>query len=126
MSFWDIVWFIIITFAFVAYLMILFNILGDLFRDKDTGGFAKAIWVIALIFAPFLTALIYLIAEHDGMAERSAKDAQGQREQMDAYVRSVAGSGGAAAEIEKANNLLASGAISQSEFDAIKAKALAA
>ena len=67
MSFWDIIWFIIISFAFIAYLMLLFNILGDLFRDQ-TLGWMKAVWIIFLIFVPFLTALIYLIARGDGMA----------------------------------------------------------
>lgn len=124
--FLDILWTMIIFFVWIAWIWMLVLILSDVFRRRDIGGWAKAAWCLFVIVVPFLAALIYLIAEHDGMAERSAKDAQGQREQMDAYVRSVAGSGGAAAEIEKANNLLASGAISQSEFDAIKAKALAA
>jgi len=74
-SFWDIVWFIFISFVFIAYLMILFSILGDLFRDKDTSGFVKALWVIALLVVPFLTALIYLIVRGHGMADRSAKQA---------------------------------------------------
>ncbi|WP_201025165.1 PLDc N-terminal domain-containing protein, partial [Desulfitobacterium hafniense] len=73
MSFWDVVWFIIISFAFVAYLMVLFSILGDLFRDRGTSGWVKAIWVVALIFFPFLAALIYLIAKGGGMAERRAR-----------------------------------------------------
>lgn len=124
--FLDILWTMIIFFVWIAWIWMLVLILSDVFRRRDIGGWAKAAWCLFVIVVPFLAALIYLIAEHDGMAERSAKDAQGQREQMDAYVRSVAGSGGAAAEIEKANSLLASGAISQSEFDAIKAKALAA
>ena len=123
MSFWDIIWFIIVTFAFVAYLMVLFSILTDLFRDKDTGGFAKALWVIALIFLPFLTALIYLIARGHGMAERNVKAANEMRSQQDAYIRDVAGSS-PADQIHKAKELLDSGAISQAEFDAIKAKAL--
>ena len=78
-----------------------------------------------MIVLPFLGVLIYLIAESDGMAERRAQDEQGQRAQMDDYVRSVAGSGGAAAEIDKAKQLLDSGAITQTEFEALKAKALA-
>jgi hypothetical protein len=122
-SFWDIIWFIIVTFAFVAYLMVLFSILSDLFRDKGTGGFEKAVWVIALIFLPFLTALIYLIVRGHGMAERNVKAAQDMQAAQDAYIRDVAGST-PADQIHKAKDLLDSGAISQAEFDAIKAKAL--
>jgi len=123
MSFWDIVWFIFITFAFVAYLMILFSILGDLFRDKDTSGIAKAVWIIALIFAPFLTALIYLIVRGHGMAERSVKQAQEIQKAQDEYIRDVAGSS-ATDEIHRAKGLLDSGAISQAEYEQLKAKAL--
>lgn len=124
MDFWDIIWFIIVTFAFVAYLMVLFSILGDLFRDKETGGFAKAIWVIALIFFPFFTALIYLIARGQGMAERNVKAAKEMQDAQSAYIRDVAGSS-PADQIQKAKELLDSGAISQAEYDAMKAKALA-
>jgi hypothetical protein len=124
LSFWDIIWFIIVTFAFVAYLMVLFSILSDLFRDKETGGFAKAIWVIALIFLPFFTALIYLIARGHGMAERNVKAAEQMKQAQDSYIRDVAGST-PADQIHKAKELLDAGAISQAEFDAIKAKALA-
>ena len=92
MSFWDIVWFIVITFLFFAWLMVLFSILSDLFRDKETGGFAKAIWVLALIFIPFLTALIYLIARGHGMAERNAAAAKEMKQAQDAYIREAAGS----------------------------------
>ena len=70
MSFWDIVWFIIISFAFVAYLMVLFSIIGDLFRDQEMSGWVKALWIIALIVVPFLSAFIYIVARGKGMAER--------------------------------------------------------
>ena len=123
MSFWDIIWFIIVTFAFVAYLMVLFSILSDLFRDKETGGFVKAVWVIALIFVPFLTALIYLIARGHGMAERNVKAAEEMQQAQNAYIRDVAGSS-PADQIHKGKELLDAGAISQAEYDAIKAKAL--
>lgn len=123
MSFWDIVWFIFITFLFFAWLMVLFSILSDLFRDKETGGFAKAIWVLALIFIPFLTALIYLIARGHGMAERNAAAAKEMKQAQDAYIREAAGSS-PADQIARAKDLLDSGAISQAEFDSIKAKAL--
>jgi hypothetical protein len=123
MSFWDIVWFILISFAFIAYLMILFSILTDLFRDPETGGFVKALWIIFLIVAPFITALIYLIARGKGMAERSVKQAAEFKQAQDTYIREVAG--GPADQIARAKDLLDSGAISQAEFDTIKAKALA-
>jgi hypothetical protein len=99
-------------------------ILTDVFRRRDIGGWSKALWVIFLIILPFLGALVYLIANHDGMANRSAKEAEGQKAQFDDYVRTVAG--GPAAEIEKAKQLLDSGAITQAEYEAIKSKALAA
>ena len=124
MSFWDIIWFIIVTFAFVAYLMVLFSILTDLFRDKDTSGLAKAVWVIALIFLPFLTALIYLIARGQGMAERNVRASREMRAQQDAYIRDVAAST-PADQISKAKELLDAGAISPAEYEAMKAKALA-
>ena len=111
------------TFAFVSYLMVLFSILSDLFRDKHTGGFAKALWVIALILVPFLTALIYLIARGHGMSERNVKAAEEMQQAQNAYIRDVAGSS-PADQIHKGKELLDAGAITQSEFDAIKAKAL--
>ncbi len=124
--FLDIFWTIIIFFTWVVWIWIMIVILTDVFRRRDISGWVKALWVVFLIILPFLGALIYLIAQHDGMAQRQAEAAKGQKEQMDDYVRSVAGSGGAAAEIDKAKQLLDSGAITQTEFDALKAKALAA
>ena len=122
-DFWDIIWFILISFVFVAYLMVLFSIIGDLFRDPNTGGFAKALWIIFLIFAPFITALIYLIARGRGMAERQAKQMQEMKAAQDAYIKDVAGSA-PADQIARAKELLDSGAISQAEYDALKTKAL--
>ena len=124
MSFWDIVWFIFISFAFVAYLMVMFSILSDLFRDRDTSGIVKAIWVIALIFLPFLTSLIYLIVRGRGMAERAARGAEQARQDQDAYIRHVAGKPTPVDQIAQAKAMLDSGAISQSEYDALKTKAL--
>ena len=123
--FLNILWSMIMFFVWVAWIWILILILSDVFRRHDLSGWGKAGWTFFLIVLPFLGALIYLIAHGDGMAERRAQDVQGQRAQMDDYVRSVAGSGGAAAEIDKAKQLLDSGAINQTEFDALKAKALA-
>jgi len=123
--FLNILWSMIIFFLWVAWIWVLILILSDVFRRHDLSGWGKAGWTFFLIVLPFLGALIYLIAHGDGMAERRAQDVQGQRAQMDDYVRSVAGSGGAAAEIDKAKQLLDSGAIDQAEYEALKAKALA-
>jgi hypothetical protein len=125
MSFWDIVWFIFITWVFVAYLMVLFRIIGDIFRDQELSGVWKAVWMIALIFMPFLTAVVYLISRGRSMAERSMRAATMQREQQDAYIRDVAGHTSPADQITQARALLDSGAISQPEFEALKSKALA-
>jgi predicted PurR-regulated permease PerM len=125
MSFWDIVWYIIIVFAFVAYLMILFSILSDLFRDHKTNGWVKAIWVIFLIVAPFITALVYLIARGSGMAERSAKQMKDMQAAQDSYIKQVAGDSSPADQIHRAKELLDSGAIDADEFAKLKAKALA-
>jgi hypothetical protein len=122
--FLDVLWSMIIFFTWVVWIWIMIVILTDVFRRRDISGWIKALWVIFLIILPFLGALVYLIVNHDGMAERSAKQAEGQKAQFDDYVRTVAG--GPAAEIEKAKGLLDSGAITQAEFDAIKSKALAA
>ena len=123
--FLNILWSMIIFFVWVTWIWMMILILSDVFRRRDLSGWGKAGWTFFLIVLPFLGALIYLIAQSDGMAERRAQDAQGQRAQIDDYVRSVAGSGGPAAEIDKAKQLLDSGAINQTEFEAIKAKALA-
>jgi len=123
--FLNILWSMIIFFAWVAWIWLMIMILSDVFSRRDLSGWGKAGWTIVLIVLPFLGALIYLIAQSDGMAQRRAEDAQGQKAQMDDYVRSVAGSGGAAAEIDKAKQLLDSGAITQTEYEAIKVKALA-
>jgi hypothetical protein len=124
MSFWDVVWFIVISFAFVAYLMVMFSIIADLFRDHETGGFAKAIWILALIFVPFLTALIYLVARGGGMAERSAAQARSMQSAQEAYIKDVASSGSPVDQVSKAKALLDAGAISPAEYESLKAKAL--
>ena len=127
MSFWDIVWFIIISFVFVAYLMMLFSIIMDLFRDSETSGWVKAIWLVALLFLPLITALVYVIVRGKGMTERTlAGHAAAQRQQED-YIKSVASSSSPspADQIAQASALLEKGTISQAEFDTLKAKALA-
>jgi hypothetical protein len=123
--FLDVLWSMIIFFVWVTWIWMMILILTDVFRRDDLSGWGKAAWTFFLIVLPFLGALIYLIAESDGMAKRRAQDVQGQKAQMDDYVRSVAGSGGPAAEIDKAKQLLESGAINQAEYEALKAKALA-
>jgi hypothetical protein len=120
----DILWTMLVIFAWVIWFWLLITIFADVFRRRDMSGFGKALWIIFVIVLPFLGVFIYIIANHDGMAERNIKQAQAQQAQMDEYVKSVAGSGGAADEIAKAKGLLDSGAITQAEFDAIKAKAL--
>jgi hypothetical protein len=123
--FLDVLWTMLIFFAWVIWFWLLITVFADLFRRHDTSGFAKVLWIIFVIIVPFLGVFIYLIANHDGMTERNVKQAQAQQAQFDDYVKGVAGSGGAAAEIEKAKGLLDSGAITQAEFDSIKQKALA-
>jgi hypothetical protein len=110
----------------VIWFWILITVFADLFRRKDIGGGSKVLWTIFVIIVPFLGVFIYLLVNHEGMADRSVREVQASQAQMDAHIQSVAGSGGPAAEIERAKALLDSGAIDQAEFDAIKKKALAA
>jgi hypothetical protein len=119
----DVFWSMIIFFFWVIWIWIVITVLIDVFRRDDIGGFTKAIWVIFVVILPWLGVLIYLIAQHDGMQERSIKQAQAQRQAFDDRVRDTAG-GGSAGEIAKAKELLDSGAITQEEFEALKAKAL--
>lgn len=124
MSFWEAIWLIIVSFAFVAYLMIMLNIVIDLFRDDSVSGVMKAVWVVLLILLPLLTALAYLIVRGGGMAERQMRHLQNVKAAQDDYIRTVAGSS-PAEQVAQAQQLLESGAITQAEFDALKAKALA-
>jgi putative oligomerization/nucleic acid binding protein/phospholipase D-like protein len=122
--FLDVLWTIILFFCWVAWIWLLIIIFSDLFR-RDMSGWGKAAWVIVLIVLPFLGTLIYVIANGKEMTERRVRDAQASQAQFDTYVRSVASEGGSAGEIAKAKQLLDSGAITQQEFDQLKAKALA-
>ena len=123
--FLNIFWTMIIFFCWVIWIWMLVVILSDVFRRHDKSGWGKALWVVFLIVLPFLGVLVYLIANSSGMAERNVKQAKASQAEFDDYVRSVSGAeGGAAAEIEKAKQLLDSGTINQQEFDAIKVKAL--
>jgi hypothetical protein len=122
-TFLNVLWEMIIFFAFVIWIWLLITVFIDIFRRRDTGGFSKALWIIFVIVAPYIGVLIYLIVEHNGMADRSEKQLQAVQAQQDAYIKSVAGST-PADQIAQAKTLLDSGAITQAEFDAIKAKAL--
>ncbi len=124
-SFWDFFWFIISFFLLMAYLMVLFQIVTDIFRDKDTSGAMKAVWIFFLIFVPILTSLVYLIVRGRDMTERNVSAVRSAQAQQEEYIRSV--SGGASSpsdEIARAKGLLDSGAISAEEFERLKTKAL--
>jgi hypothetical protein len=123
--FLDVFWTMLVFFLWVAWFVLLFRVIGDIFRRHDIGGGAKVLWLIFVIVVPFLGVFVYVVAESKGMTERSLERAQESRQQFDDYVRAAATSGGAAGEIERAKQLLDSGTITQAEFDSIKAKALA-
>ena len=125
MSFWDFLWLLIWSYLFVAYLVVLFHIAADIFKDPELGGFSKALWIIGLIVAPVLVALIYLIARGRGMAERQASAAQQARAETDRYIQYVASNPSSADEIASAKALLNDGTITQDEYERLKAKALA-
>ena len=123
--FMDVLWTMLVFFGLVIWIWILIVILSDVFRRRDISGFAKVLWIIFVIVMPYLGVFVYLIVEHNGIADRRQADLAAAQTQMDDYVRSVAGGGGATAEIERAKQLLDAGTISQAEFDEIKRKALA-
>ena len=123
-NFASFLWDVLVIFAFVIWFWLLVVVFGDVFRRRDISGWGKAGWIILVIVLPYLGVFIYLIAEHDGMAERNTQQVQAQQAVADQYIRSVSGSGGPASEIETAKNLLDSGAITQAEYDSLKAKAL--
>ena len=122
-NFWDFIWLILSTFVFVAYLLILFQIISDLFRDSELGGGSKALWLIGLIFLPMLTALIYVITRGNGMAKRQRAALERSKSEAESYIRQVAGKS-PAEQIADAKALLDAGTISQEEFAKLKAKAL--
>jgi hypothetical protein len=124
-NFWNIVLWFFWVFAFVAYLFVLLTIFSDLFRDSKLSGWLKAVWVVFLIFVPFLTALVYLIARGTGMQERGLAEAKRQQEATNAYIQSVAKPTSPTDEIAKASELFKAGTITQAEYDALKARALA-
>lgn len=122
--FLNILWSTMVFMGFIMWIWIAISIFSDIFRRRDMGGFMKAIWIIAIFVLPLIGTLIYLIAYHDGIAERNVKSMEAAHAAFDQQVREAAGTGGPAGEIDTANKLLAAGTISQEEFDAIKAKAL--
>jgi hypothetical protein len=123
--FLDVLWTMLVFFLWVMWFWLLITVFADIFRRDDLSGLGKTGWIILVILLPFLGVFIYLITQNDKMVARNVSQARAQQAQFDEYVKGVAGSGGAAAEIEKAKGLLDSGAISQAEFDALKQKALA-
>jgi hypothetical protein len=125
MSIWDFIALFFWSWVFIAFLMVVFSIVGDLFRDDNVGGVVKALWMIALVFVPVITALIYLIARGKGMAQRQAEAARHARAETEDYIRTTAGTASPTQDIASAHSLLQTGAITQAEYDALKARALA-
>ena len=122
-NFWNIFWWFLCVYAFIAFLYALFVIIGDIFRDHELNGWLKAIWIVFLAFVPFLSVLVYLIARGKGMVERAGERARKDQEASDAYIRQVATTS-PTEEIAKAKALLDSGAISPDEFEKIKSSVL--
>ena len=123
--FLDLLWTMVVFFLWIMWFWLLFTVFADIFRRRDLSGWGKTAWLIFAIVLPFLGVFVYLITQNVGMTERNLERAREQRAQFDDYVRQTAGGGGAAAEIDKAKQLLDSGAITQAEFEALKQKALA-
>ncbi|MBF6277544.1 hypothetical protein A5780_22160 [Nocardia sp. 852002-20019_SCH5090214] len=124
MPVWDVFWLIIMSFAFAAYLILLFWIFTDLFRDRGTSGWVKAVWVVFMFVLPLLTSLVYLIVRGGGMAQRSARAAKEAEEAQNAYIKEVAGTN-SATQIADAKRLLDEGTITAQEFEQLKSRALA-
>src|SRR4029453_4909988 len=123
-TFGQVMWTILVLFAWILFFWLLFMVFGDLFRRDDISGWGKAAWVIFVIFVPFLGCFVYLISQGHKIGERNMQQAQAAQAQMDSHIKSVTGSG-SAEQVAKAKELLDSGAISQAEYDQLKAKALA-
>jgi len=124
MDFWDFFWLMIYSFFFLAYLMVLFQVVADLFRDKELSGWWKALWMIFLIFLPVVTAFVYLIARGRGMGRRQSEMVTEARRDTENYIRDVATTA-PADQIANAKNLLDAGTITSAEFERLKTKALA-
>jgi hypothetical protein len=124
MSFWDIIWFIFVAYLFFAYLMVLFSVIADIFRNRDSSGLAKACWIVLLIVLPIITVIVYVIVHGSGMAERSAERSREVQAQQESYIKGVAGHKSPSEQVTQAKSLLDSGAITQTEYESMKAKAL--
>ncbi|GAA4743978.1 SHOCT domain-containing protein [Gordonia alkaliphila] len=122
---WNVVWYTILIFAFIAYLIVLFMVLTDLFRDHKLSAGWKVVWIIFLVILPYITAFAYLLFRGRGMAQRSAQAQSAADAQAREYIRDAAGTSTPADQIATAKTLLDAGTINQAEFEAIKAKALA-
>ena len=122
--FLDVLWTMAVFFAWIIWFWLLIVVFSDVFRRHDTGGGTKVLWLIFVIIFPYLGVFVYLLANHNGMAQRRMKDVEASQQQLDEHIRAVAPAG-TAAEIEKAKQLLDTGAITQAEYEALKAKALA-
>lgn len=125
--FLEVFWTILVFFAFVVWIWLLFTVFADVFRRRDTSGWTKVLWTIFVVVLPFLGVFVYIVAEHEGMTERTLERQRVAQQQFDSYVKTVAGhgDGGAASEIAQAKQLLDTGAITQTEFEEIKHHALA-
>jgi hypothetical protein len=120
----EIFWTILVFFAFIVWLMILFTVLGDIFRRHDVGGLTKVLWIIVIILLPYLGTFVYLITQHTGMSERAQRQQKAVEDEFGKYVQSVAGKVDPTEKIAKAHELLERGAINQAEFEQIKRQAL--
>ncbi|HST16238.1 MAG TPA: SHOCT domain-containing protein [Gaiellaceae bacterium] len=123
--FLDVMWTMLVFFIWILWIWLLFTVFADIFRRNDISGWGKTGWIVFAILLPFLGVFIYLITQNVGMTERNLQRSRAQRDQFDQYVRQTASGSGAAAEIDKAKQLLDSGALTQAEFEALKQKALA-
>jgi hypothetical protein len=122
----EVFWTMLIFFAFVIWIWILITVLIDIFRRRDASGWVKVLWIVFIILLPYLGVFVYLIAEHKGMSERAVKQQKSAEEQVEGYVKSVASKADPTEQIANAKKLLDNGTITQTEFDQIKQKALAA
>lgn len=123
MTFWQIIWFIFVAYLFFAYLMVLFSVISDIFRNQNSSGLAKATWIVLLIFFPIIIVIVYLIVEGKAMGERSAQRLQEVQSQQKSYIKEAAGNS-PADQVTQAKALLDAGAISQAEYESMKAKAI--
>jgi predicted PurR-regulated permease PerM len=125
MDFLHFLWSLLLIFFMICYFMVLFSVIMDVFRNDKIGGFMKAVWLVLLIFIPLLALLVYVIMYNDDMQQRAMDRAKANMQAQQAYIQTMAGTSSAADQIATANTLLASGAITQAEYDTIKKQALA-